>query len=96
MLVSTLASGNTDAPAPSKSRLAPLPPTILEKVKFSPYIVLGRVERIDYVLLSGRPREYKILDYKPTGFGKGEQEILSIKVLEVMKWPVGELLERYL
>lgn len=87
LLISMPVGANTDPPAPSKSRPAPLPPTIPEKVMASPYIILGQVERVDYTLLSGRPREYKVLDYMPIGFGQGEQEILSIKVLEVLKWP---------
>jgi hypothetical protein len=71
-------------------------PTIAEKVSRSTYIVLGQVERVDYMLLSGRPREFKILDYIPTDFSKHEQEVLSIKVLEVLRWPREDLAASHL
>ncbi len=62
----------------------PPPPTLQEKVSASPYIVLGQVERVNYVGLTG-PRTFKLLDYLPQDFDKGEQAVLSIKVLEVLK-----------
>ncbi len=86
MIISTLTSANTNPPPEAKGMPMPPPLTVAEKATTSAYVVLGQVEQIDYMLLSGRPSELKILDYRPTDFDKREQEVLSIRVLEVLKW----------
>lgn len=91
VFISTPTNANTDRPPVAKGMPMPPPLTLSEKISASAYIVVGQIERVDYMYQSGRPSEYWILDHVSTDFSTGGEEVRSIRVSEILKWPREEL-----
>lgn len=78
---------------PSRGMAVPAlpPPTMKEKVQVSTYVVLGEIERVDFlVAVREKPgARFKLVDYIPT-FKERVADVLSIRVIENLKWPQAE------